>query len=67
MRLMVVVEPEEEGGFSAFVPALPGCVAEGITPAEALCSIRVAIEDYLGLEAEDLVVPEGGEVHEMIV
>lgn len=67
MKLMVVVEREAEGGFSAFVPVLPGCVAEGVSPGDALHSLRAAVEDYLAIETEDLVVPENGEVHELIL
>jgi predicted RNase H-like HicB family nuclease len=47
MRLRVVLEPSEEGGFTAYVPALPGCISEGETEEEALASIQEAIELYL--------------------
>ena len=36
MRLKVVLEPSEDGGVTAFVPALPGCFREGDTREEAL-------------------------------
>jgi predicted RNase H-like HicB family nuclease len=28
MKLRVVLEPSEEGGYTAFVPSLPGCIKE---------------------------------------
>lgn len=47
MKLRVVLEPSDEGGFTAYVPALPGCVSEGDTEEEAMANIREAIELYL--------------------
>lgn len=29
MKLTVVMEPSDEGGFTVWVPALPGCISEG--------------------------------------
>jgi antitoxin HicB len=43
----VVLTPEEEGGYSVTVPALPGCTSQGESRAEALEMIREAIELYL--------------------
>lgn len=31
MRLRVILEPSEEGGYTALVPSLPGCISEGET------------------------------------
>jgi len=36
MKFKVVLEPSEEGGYTVYVPALPGCVSEGETIEEAL-------------------------------
>ncbi len=47
MRLKVVLEPSDEGGYTVYVPALPGCISEGETRVEALDNIREAIELYL--------------------
>ena len=47
MKLQVVLEPSEEGGYTVYVPSLPGCVSEGDTEEEALVNIREAIELYL--------------------
>jgi len=44
MVLNIVLEPSEEGGYTATVPALPGCISEGDTIEEAMANIREAIE-----------------------
>jgi antitoxin HicB len=49
----VVLQPEEEGGFSVSVPALPGCHTQGETREEALEMARDAIEGYLEVLAEE--------------
>lgn len=43
----VVLQPEEEGGFSVSVPDLPGCWTQGETREEALAMAKEAIEGYL--------------------
>lgn len=35
------------GGYTVYVPSLPGCVSEGDTMEEAQANIREAIELYL--------------------
>ena len=47
MRLKVVLEPAEEGGYTIYVPSLPGCISEGETVEEALANIKEAIELHL--------------------
>ncbi|HJP17243.1 MAG TPA: type II toxin-antitoxin system HicB family antitoxin [Nitrospinota bacterium] len=47
MNLKVVLEPSDEGGFTAYVPSLPGCISEGETKDDALKNIKEAIELYL--------------------
>ncbi|HEY1299736.1 MAG TPA: type II toxin-antitoxin system HicB family antitoxin [Stellaceae bacterium] len=48
-RYVVVLEPEEEGGFTVRVPALPEIVTFGNDEAEALAmaedAIRLVLED----------------------
>lgn len=62
MRYTVVLEREEDGGFVVSVPALPGCVSQGDTRAQALNNIREAIELYIEdcREAGDPVPNEAG-------
>jgi len=47
MKLRVILEPSNEGGYTVLVPSLPGCISEGDTKEEALQNIREAIELYL--------------------
>ncbi len=43
----VILRPEPEGGFTAIVPALPGCVTYGRTLAEAKKMAKDAIFGYI--------------------
>ncbi|MGQ9532459.1 MAG: type II toxin-antitoxin system HicB family antitoxin [Desulfotomaculales bacterium] len=45
--------PEEDGRWTAEVPALPGCVTWGNTREQALERVREAIELYLEVLAEE--------------
>ena len=54
MKIQVILEPSDEGGFTAIVPSLPGCISEGNTKEEALKNIREAIELYLEPVDDDL-------------
>jgi predicted RNase H-like HicB family nuclease len=62
MRYTVVLEQEEDGGYVASVPALPGCVSQGNNRAEALSNIREAIELYVDdcRDAGDSIPTEAG-------
>jgi len=48
----VIFEPAEEGGYTVYVPSLPGCVSEGDTYEEALKNIREAIEGWIEVSKE---------------
>jgi len=53
MRFKVVLEKEEDSGYSVHVPALPGCHTQGDTREGALMNAKEAIECYLeGLEKD---------------
>ena len=47
MKLLTIIEQDEDGKFIARCPALPGCVSEGATRAEARANIVDAIEGYV--------------------
>jgi predicted RNase H-like HicB family nuclease len=66
MLLRVLFEASDEGGYTVYVPALPGCISEGDTLEEARRNIREAIELYLE-PAEEPVPPEGGKLEEIAV
>lgn len=54
MRYSVVLLPEPDvGGFSVFVPAIPGCVTQGETVEEALAMAAEAAGLLLEVMAED--------------
>ena len=44
MKIRVVIEPSDEGGYTVHVPSLPGCISEGETVQEALENVHEAIE-----------------------
>jgi len=67
VKLKIVLEPSDEGGFTVFVPALPGCISEGETREEAMQNIREAIELYLDPDEADLSSVPGSEVEELVV
>ena len=46
-RFNIILRPEPEGGFTAVVPALPGCVTYGRNLAEARSMVKDAISGYL--------------------
>ena len=58
MKYRVVIEPDEDGVYVAEVPALPGCLSQGNTRAEAIKNIKEAMELYLeSLAAHGDLVP----------
>jgi predicted RNase H-like HicB family nuclease len=65
MKLRVVLEPSEDGGYTAIVPALPGCISEGDTREEALRNIQEAIKLYLEPVDDDLQARPDAEVVEL--
>jgi predicted RNase H-like HicB family nuclease len=53
VRYWVIYETDEEGGWSAYVPDLPGCVAAAETHEEVRRLVRVAITLHLAGIRED--------------
>lgn len=62
MKLTIVLEPQEEGGFTAYVPSLPGCISQGETKEESIKNIKEAIELYLEADTNELIEFEGEKV-----
>lgn len=67
MKLKVILEASDEGGFTAYVPSLPGCISEGADREDALRNIREAIELYLEPVDDDFAAREGSEIAELVV
>jgi len=66
MKYRVYLEQDEDGVFVASCPALPGCISQGMTRAEASENIREAIEGYLSsLRKHGDPVPPG--IHEEVI
>ena len=67
MRLKIVLEPSEDGGYTAIVPALPGCISEGNTRKEALDNIKEAIALHLDPVEDDLSFAPNSKLVEVTV
>ena len=65
MKFRVLLEPSDEGGYTVYVPTLPGCVSEGDTVDEAMRNIQEAIELYLEPVEDDFVADEHTLVREL--
>ncbi len=65
MKIKVVLEPSDEGGYTVYVPSLPGCISEGENVQEALGNIQEAIVLYLEPPDDDLVTSAHALVQEI--
>jgi predicted RNase H-like HicB family nuclease len=65
----VVLHPDEEAGWIAEVPSLPGCVSQGETREQALSNIRQAIDQWIDAAAalHRQVPPETFEVQVCVI
>ena len=64
----VMYHKAEEGGFTAFVPALSGCHSQGETFEETESNIREAIELYIeSIAAENEDIPDESTVLQSII
>lgn len=67
MRVRAVFEPSDEGGYTVYVPSLPGCISEGDTLEEAQANIREAIELFMEPADDDWVASEDSLVRELVL
>ncbi len=59
MKLRVIIEQDENGYYTAEVPALPGCLSQGKNQEEAIDNIKEAIEGWLEvMESKQSFDPE---------
>lgn len=63
MKYKISLHQDEEG-FSASVPGLPGCWSQGATESEAIVNIADAIREYLAAREE---LTRGTEIREIEV
>ena len=47
MKYTIILEPQEEGGYTVTVPVLPGCISEGDAKEDAIENIKDAISGYI--------------------
>jgi predicted RNase H-like HicB family nuclease len=66
MEIKVVLEKQGEGGYTIYVPSLPGCTSQGETKEEALENIKEALELFLEADLDETIVLEG-EIAKVIV
>ena len=52
MRFAVTIDRDEDGMYVAECPAIPGCISQGRTEAEALENVQDAIRGCLEVRAE---------------
>jgi len=67
MQVKVILEPAEEGGYTVYVPSLPGCISEGETEEEAIANIKEAIELYLEPIEDEMFITESRIVKEVTI
>ena len=67
VKLQVILEPSEEGGFTVYVPSLPGCISEGDNREEALANIKEAITLYLEPIENDVLVAPNAQLFEIAI
>jgi predicted RNase H-like HicB family nuclease len=65
VKFQVVLQPSDEGGYTVYVPTLPGCISEGDTVDESMRNIRQATELYLEPVEDDFVAGEHSLVREL--
>jgi predicted RNase H-like HicB family nuclease len=64
MKIKAVIE-DEDGGYWAEVPALPGCATQGETMDELIANLREAITGVLTVEVEAPLDPSKDRILEI--
>jgi predicted RNase H-like HicB family nuclease len=67
LKIKIVLEPAEEGGYTVYVPSLPGCISEGDTFDEAAKNIKEALELYLEPDEDELFDFQGTQIAEVAI
>jgi len=56
MEIKIMLEEQKEGGYTVYVPSLPGCISQGETVDEAIANIKEAIGLYLEADENEIVI-----------
>jgi predicted RNase H-like HicB family nuclease len=67
MKIKIILEPSEEGGYTVVVPSLPGCISEGNSKEEAIQNIKEAVELYMEPVEDHEIFPADSEIIELAV
>ncbi len=67
MKIKVILEPSDEGGYTIYVPSLLGCISEGDNIDDALVNIQEAIELYLEPVDDEIAIQEGAIIRELVL
>ena len=59
MNIRVIIEQDENDYFVAEVPAMPGCLSQGRTKAEAIANIKEAISAWMEVMESKAPTPSG--------
>ncbi len=54
MKSAIIIHAAEEGGYSAEVPSIPGCVTQGDTIEELSFNLREAVDGCFDVLAENI-------------
>lgn len=64
----IIIERADDGGYGAWCPDLPGCVALGDTPEETIAEMKEAIEFHLeGLREDGQPIPHPSTVAATVI
>jgi predicted RNase H-like HicB family nuclease len=67
MKVKVEKQDEEEGGFCAEIPAIPGCATQGETFQELLTNLYEAVEGCLSVDVAAAKKTKSDQVFEIVI
>ena len=67
MRLKTIIHDDEDGGFWAEVPSIPGCATQGDTMEELIQNLYEAIEGCLSVDLEHIQMTSNSRIMELAV
>lgn len=67
MRLKTIIHDDEDGGYWAEVPSIPGCATQGDTMEELIQNLYEAIEGCLSVDLEHIQLTSNSRIMELAV